>query len=113
MLGEMIEHAINEQQHFSMEIDKLLQLFKKDVKNKLMFLYSGQEYWRRKFTCKIECTSDSASTWLDTPQTCGKWLPPHTDSSGKQPMGGRHKGRLTRAKSSSNSFCRMIKELRE
>ena len=40
----MIEHAINEQQHFSMEIDKLLQLFKKDVKNKLMFLYSGQEY---------------------------------------------------------------------
>ena len=44
MLGEMIEHAINEQQHFSMEIDKLLQLFEKDVKNKLMFLYSGQGY---------------------------------------------------------------------
>ncbi|OBS69538.1 hypothetical protein A6R68_01975 [Neotoma lepida] len=60
----------------------------------------------------MESTSDSASALPDTPEMSENPPSPQTNSSRKQPMSGTLKERLKKTRSSSHSFCSVVKRLK-
>ncbi|XP_034352828.1 swi5-dependent recombination DNA repair protein 1 homolog [Arvicanthis niloticus] len=82
----------------------------------------------QEITSKMENPSDSASaspdapqtsenpssptTSPDTPKTSENPPSPHSNSSGKQPITGTPKERLKKARSSSQSFCSVVKRIK-